>query len=233
MLIEITGCSGSGKTTFARILLERLGHCECKVRHNVSFSESPVRQMLENLYWDIVALNALHLSKTKYEPFLDLAAHTLSSFNASLFSRMNIMRSIKRKVGAYQKLRNNYNNNVVSVMDEGPVHAAHVLFAHPLNPNNRKDYRSFSACVPVPDVLVYVRSDIKRSVQRTMVRRDPPWGFRSVDEVEGFINNAHKMFENLLFEFGLHRRTRLVIVDDISNEGSLEEIMAYVGKGNE
>jgi thymidylate kinase len=232
MIIEITGCSGSGKTTFARMLLERFELSGYRVRHNVSFSESPIRQLLENVYWDIIASKALSFSKDLYSPFIDMAAHTLLSLNTSYFSRMNMMRSIKRKVGVYEKFhRNSINDDVVSVLDEGTIHSAHVLFAHPLGTNAYNEYQSFCVCVPVPDMLVYIRSNIKLAIQRTMVRRDPPWKFRTVDEVKSFMNNAHEMFEALLSESNLNERTQLVIVDDASSiVESLEKIVAHVIK---
>src|SRR5207247_9509222 len=61
--------------------------------------------------------------------------------------------------------------------------------------------------VPIPDPVVSVTAPLEKVLARTFARRDPPLRGRSREEMERFIRHAHTMFDQLMSDETLSRRT--------------------------
>lgn len=110
------------------------------------------------------------------------------------------------------------------VLDEGFVHRTVQLFASSVERPDQRAVEAYIGLVPQPDLLIHVASSPEVCGRR--VRERGVWGrlaHRSSDEVDSFVNNAHRTIE-LAVEAGRDRRWHVV---DVDNDGA--SVAAVVG----
>jgi len=230
MLVEFTGCSGSGKTTISEEVIQRLSDAgfEIITVHPKRFFGGIIKkrianETIQNVIMDLIAIPMIVLTLKKHHKLLFFCAKNLIRDADSRFAATNCLRSITRKIGIYEFLRGRRFVDKVVIVDEGVVHSAHNLFVHVNSSPNLKDIHEYSLLIPLPDILVYVHSPKEILLKRTLTRRDPSRRIRDPN-VTNFINHGYSLFEILI---SLDRIARRVVrVDYSKNSTDLAETLA-------
>src|SRR5205823_5433711 len=111
------------------------------------------------------------------------------------------------------------------LVDEGTIHSAHYVLVHVNHPPRREDVEAFCRLVPMPDLVVHVVAPLETVLARTFARSDPPLRRRSKEEMERFIRHAYTMFDLLMSQDTLSRKTLRVECDD--DGGRLFDLHVY------
>jgi hypothetical protein len=83
------------------------------------------------------------------------------------------------------------------LVDEGTVQTAHNLFVHVEHCFDDVRLRQFSRCVPLPDVVVYVRPNEDALIERTLRRGHPRIARPTRPAVTWFVRQALSAFDQL------------------------------------
>ena len=119
-----------------------------------------------------------------------------------------------RKLGVHSVLAREANGWHAVLVDEGTIHSAHYVLVHVNHPPRREDVEAFCRLVPMPDLVVHVAAPLETVLARTFARSDPPLRRRSREEMERFIRHAYMMFDLLMSNDTLSRKTLRVECDD-------------------
>lgn len=212
MLIEFTGCTGSGKSTVAKKFIEKV---------NESGLNFKLIDVGGNFRFDFIALPWFLCYALGHSDFCRFAAIAVLRGADSKLSGLNIYRNFSKKIGTYLFLRRRFSSSQI-LWDEGTVHAVHNLFVHVRRAPRMSDIVLFADHIPKPDLIVYVKAPSDRIVQRTLER-----GHRRVrghiDDLNAFIENAVKTFDILTALDTI--KDRLLVVENNDNDfKQLDEI---------
>jgi thymidylate kinase len=204
MLIEFTGCTGCGKTTFSEEVIRKLSAqgFEIIAVHPKRFFAGIIRkrianETIQNVIMDSIAIPMFLLSLKRHRKLFFFCAKTLIRDADSTFAAIMCLRGIIRKVGIYEFLQRRSLLNKIVIVDEGVVHSAHNLFVHLDSSPNPKDIVEYSLLIPVPDILVYVRCPKEILLKRTLCRSDQSRRIRD-GKVKKFLDHAYNVFEVLI-----------------------------------
>lgn len=206
MIVEFTGCTGSGKTTISQLVIEKLVESGLEVVpvHSRCFNYkwSPFRgignQTVQNFILDVKALVQI-LKHIKEEiPLLKFFISVLSRYGGGRAERINLFRSVCRKIGVNRNIINSgLSANKIVIIDEGMVHSLHNLFVHRDIEPDLDRIREFSRLVPMPDIIVYVRSPLDMLIERARKRTDLTRRAKG-RKLDKFIENADRAFEEFM-----------------------------------
>jgi thymidylate kinase len=215
MIVEFIGCTGSGKTTLINHVRSRLAETTQVVtahelvagRLSLGVAAHPTTR---NLIEELAGLPFFLGSMPRHQAFI---AHTVRLFtrNSRLsLTAINNLRSLERKIGGYEIIMRHHPDTIVLV-DEGPIQAAH-MFAYSLALPSLWDIGRFADLVPLPDLIVYVRSPVDALVKRTLGRSDPPREMRSkyAATTEIYVRSAVNVFDRLVQSDNLCNRVLIV-----------------------
>lgn len=212
MLIDMTGCSGAGKTTLARCLVQELKKRGGRVSQQILPKDaSRVMSALFQLFWELRALPSFLKRYQRHKKFIHFCLDHVRSYPLSAFQRWFIYKSVYRKLATYCFYDGSKD---LCVVDEGIIHTAHILFTHPLLGYKDGDLVRFSQLVPVPDLVVIVEASLPALSQRMAQRSDPPWRFIDEDQKEFFLKETQKIFSELLKCERLQKHVVVVKTDD-------------------
>ena len=202
MLIEFTGCTGSGKTTISDRVIQKLSCMGVKTIavHPQRFYVLGMRlknETLQNIVRDLVALPVLMLTLNRHRPFLRFAIRVLRRNADSFLIGLNLFRSVIRKIGTYELMKRRSGNDEVVILDEGTVHSAHNLLVHLTSPCSTEEVRQLAMLVPLPDIIVCVKAPKSVLLERTFVRKDRPRRSLSELQLQTFVYRAYDLFEQL------------------------------------
>lgn len=228
MLIEFTGCTGSGKTIISEIVVKKLVNLGIKTiaMHPKRFYLWGFRvknESLQNIIMDFKSFPFVILSLKQYCNFLLFAMKILKRDADSFLRGLNCLRGIIRRLGTYEILRRKDLTDKIIVMDESTVHIAHLLFVHLTSHYRTEDIIKFVELVPLPDIAVCVRAPKPVLLERVFNRTDPPIKGVSQDELERLVNQACDVFEELCSIEKI--RERLFIVDYYENSFELANVL--------
>lgn len=240
MIIEFTGCSGSGKTTISERVIQKLedSGCEIVTNHSNRFLEGMIRNhisnpTIQNLIMDVIALSMVIIFINRYNKLLHFAAKILINHDVySIYRKLNAFRSIVRKIGNYEFFHRRRFLDKIVIIDEGTVHATHVLFSSPSYIPVEKDIIQFAELVPMPDCIIYVHASKEILLKRTLSRKDRLARFNNDVEAEKFITYAvNNVFEKLISQTKIY--DKLFIIDYSENDSNLadklaEEVVDYI-----
>src|SRR5438094_916229 len=133
---------------------------------------------------------------------------------ARALTALSACRGVLRKLGVHSVLAREANGWHAVLVDEGTIHSAHYVLVHVNHPPRREDVEVFCRLVPMPDLVVHVAAPLERVLARTFARSDPPLRRRSKEEMERFIRHAYMMFDVLMSQETLSRKTLRVQCDD-------------------
>ena len=230
MLIEFTGCTGCGKTTFSEQLIGKLSDkgFEIIAVHPKRFFAGIMRrrianEMIQNVIMDLIAIPMILLSLKRHRNLLFFWTKTLMRDADSTFAAITCLRGIIRKVGIYEFLRRKRFLDKTVIVDEGVVHSAHNLFVHLNSSPNPKDIVEYSSLIPLPDILVYVRCPKEILLDRTLSRSDQSRRIRHAN-VKKFLDHAYDVFEALISLDRIAEKT--ITVDCSERSYDLAETLA-------
>lgn len=203
MHIELIGCTGAGKSTLVRQLIEG-----CRARGVAVVTGHDLVLRTVGLHWirprliralliDVVAGLACLLAWPTHAPFFRFALRTIAALPGSRLRRLNTARNVFKNVGIWEIARRGSAGRRVVVVDEGTLHTAHYLFAHVSADVNRPGIETFARLVPLPDVAVYVQQDEDVLVDRTLERGHRRIPDPSPAHVRLFIGHAVQTFQLL------------------------------------
>jgi thymidylate kinase len=195
MIVEFTGCTGAGKTTLVKTVARLLSKHGISVRHNQPiFQKFRIFQTANNLLWELKSLKYLTDKNNCYRDFTGLCRNIINDNHYDNIVRINMLRSIIRKVGTFDMLGKQSANGGIALLDEGVVHIAHNLFVHPHYEINSDQLEMFMDKVPLPDIIVNVTADKAELLNRLRQRKDSPGKRRLMGRADIFINKAQELF---------------------------------------
>ena len=168
MIVEVLGCTSSGKSTLIRKLLAEVSH------KDVPLTSHRVKET--NILWLLINDLVLLLS------FLIFSKHRVSVLrflkiclkrNDSLWMRVNLFRNFITKQGEFQLARRR--TSAIILMDEGCLHAFSNIFSHYDDSPDIVNATRLIEVVPKPDVILRVMTPEEVVLARAKNRLDPPW----------------------------------------------------------
>jgi len=148
------------------------------------------------------------------------------------FFTINNLRSLERKIGVDEILKRRQHNKIILV-DEGPLLLAHNVFVYSGVHYTGEEIARFTALVPLPDIIIYIKAPLDILVQRSLLRPDPPREMKSRNRglVEKHINCALKMFDQLVAAENIQCRVLIVENSDSDHRGynhAVDDIVKFV-----
>jgi len=219
MIVEITGCSGSGKSTLLKEILRQCAERGLPVAtaEDVALPRLPsaIRRhpTLQNLALDLRGVGET-ITLRRDRDFLAFAMSVIRRDTDRAVTALSACRGVLRKLGVHSVLAREANGWSAVLVDEGTIHSAHYVLVHVNHPPRREDVEAFCRLVPMPDLVVHVVAPLETVLARTFARSDPPLRRRSKEEMERFIRHAYTMFDLLMSQDTLSRKTLRVECDD-------------------
>lgn len=232
MIVEFIGCTGAGKTTLISQVRARLAEttrvvtAHELVARRVGMGVAP-NPTVRNLVEELAGLPYFVGALPRYRDFIAVAVRLFTRDLRPSLAAINNLRSLERKIGGYEIVLR-HNHATIVLVDEGPIQAAHMFAFSPTLPGPREIAR-FADLLPLPDLVVYVRSSLDTLVKRTNGRADPPREMRSKDgaSTESSVRNAVSVFDRLAEVERL--RSRMLVAnnpDDPQTCGALAQEVA-------
>jgi len=219
MIVEIAGCSGSGKSTLLKEILRQCAERGLPVAtaEDVALPGLPraIRRhpTLQNLALDLRGVGET-ITLRRDRDFLAFAMSVIRRDTDRAFTALSACRGVLRKLGVHSVLAREANGWKAVLVDEGTIHSAHYVLVHVNHPPRGEDVEAFCRLVPMPDLVVHVVAPLETVLARTFARSDPPLRRRSKEEMERFIRHAYTMFDLLMSQDTLSRKTLRVECDD-------------------
>ena len=218
MIIEFIGSTGAGKTTLIAEVQRRLAQTT-EVTTSFDLVATPLglrnvtHPTARNLIQELVGLPFFIGSFPRHYAFVIFALRMLARQASFTIFTINNLRSLERKLGVYEVIRQVGHERIVLV-DEGTVLSAHNVFVYTDAFYTPEEIARFAGLIPLPDLIVYVRAPVESLIKRSLHRPDPPREMRSKNRalIERYITRAVTMFEQLVEAEGI--RNRVLIVDN-------------------
>ncbi len=225
MHVEISGPTGAGKSQFTeRLLCDLSKHAEILTNHEGHFNFSTLSNAsLQNLKLDVMAFGALS-REGLLSSEAAFASGLLDAYAVAPITKLNLVRSYLRKVGMFQYLRKKRGAALV-IMDEGLIHGAHNLLVHVDLPPRDIDIDAYLNHIPLPDLIVLVRTPLSVVLERTLARLDKPRRLHSAGELRAFAEHAHMLFERV----AVHERVaaRAIMLNN-SESGQTDKVVEAI-----
>ncbi len=204
LFVEFVGCSGAGKTTLRRSVYSRLLGEGVYVYSPLElflgrFLGSRISSdALENVILDILVFPAFLSSMRSYKEFFFIAKDAIWARTYNYGRRILLLRSVVRKIGLSHFIKCRNRRGEVVLVDEGPIHIAHIIYINGEKHDVPIDYDMFVGLAPKPDLVVYVDTKLEVMLSRAHDRGDPPVRDREPGVLSSFVRRAHGMFKKLM-----------------------------------
>ena len=218
MLVELIGCTSAGKSTLTKTVAKRAQ------QQGIPFSTSydfvlahyglgwvkphAIRMaLLNNLaIWRCVRSAGRHWGLLR---FVFGVLHSMPS-TVSRRERLKIARITLRNLGIHEIITQADTTDRVILADEGTLQVVHYLFVHLQTPPACDQLTAYLQRAPLPDLALYYRQPAALLIERTMRRGHKRIPQRTAANVERFIGHAVQVFEQVVAEPTIHRRTLIV-----------------------
>jgi thymidylate kinase len=203
MLVEFIGCTGSGKTTFAARIVNRLAHVGAQVILADEFMLQTVgcertgNALTKRALVNVLAMSECVRQARAYAAVYAFSARMLWQNADSTFFWPLLYRNVLKRLGIYATIMRKETANEIVILDEGTLHIAHNLFVHLQTEPHPDDIAQFASIIPLPDLVILVQAPIQHCVERTIERGHRRLKSGSRAEVERFVKHAHQVFEQL------------------------------------
>lgn len=202
MIVEFIGCTGSGKTA----LINRIQSSLSRTTKVITASELVASRIglgaiknstLQNLVQEVVCLPYFVRSLRTYRAFLALTFRESTRNTHLSLATISNLRSLERKIGGYEITRR-HDRDAIILVDEGPIQAVH-MFAFSISSVSPREITRFAHLLPLPDLVIYVKSPLDMLIKRTLERSDRPREMNPKNEtlMENYVRNAVTLFEQL------------------------------------
>ena len=237
MIIEFIGSTGAGKTTLISAVQRRLAQTtEATTSFELVASPLGLRRITNltarNLIQELVGFPFFIGSLSRHKAFIIFILRMLARQASFSFFTINNLRSLERKIGVDEILKRRQHNKIILV-DEGPLLLAHNVFVYSGVHYTGEEIARFTALVPLPDIIIYIKAPLDILVQRSLLRADPPREMKSKNRglVEKHINRALKMFDQLVAAENIQCRVLIVENSDSDHRGynhAVDDIVKFV-----
>lgn len=227
MIVEFIGSTGAGKSTLIKEVQRSLSK---KVRVATSFDlvvepfglRGTTNPTAKNLIQEIVSFPFFLRSLGRHKQFVVFTLRMLARQASLTFFTINNIRSLERKIGVYEIIRRNHQDQIILV-DEGTVLTAHNVFVYTSAVYSPEEICRFARLVPLPDLIIYVRAPVNILTQRSLLRTDPPREIKSKDRalVEKYVSRAVSMFDKLVEAENI--QCRLLVVENPDSNGQAHD----------
>lgn len=204
MIVEYIGSTGAGKTTLSSGVQRRLAEtADVETSFDLAAELLGLQRVtnptVRNLICDLVGFPFFIRSMYRHKAFIIFALKLLARHANFTFFTVNYLRSIIRKIGMYEMIRR-YESDRIILVEEGTVLAAHNLFVYTSTVYSPEEIIRFASLVPLPEVVIYIKSPVDSLVQRSLQRNDPPREMRAKNQklIERYASRAVKVFEKLV-----------------------------------
>jgi len=233
VIVEFIGSTGAGKTTLISEVQHRLAE-----QAQVVTSFDLVAKLLglrhvtnptiRNVIQDLVGLPFFLRSLHQHRAFVVFTLITLARHKKYTFLTANYFRSIARKIGMHEIIRQHDHDRIILV-DEGTVLSAHLLFVFTSTVPSQEDIETFASLVPLPDVVIYIKAPVDSLVRRSLRRSDARKELRSKNQmlVEKYVSRADEMFDRLI-ETKRLRDQVLIVANPDSTEGERGTVADHI-----
>jgi len=238
--IALIGSSSAGKTTLARAIVQACGDRGTEAWLSEDFASRHI-----GVHWigsAFVRRRAIELASLVYalatwRRYRDYHRHALRIIReapGSWLYRAGLVRLTLRKTGIHEMLRRGLRNGQVVISDnEATLQGAHHLFVHPQGTTDSSRLGTFAALAPMPDVVVYVRTQDPLVVERMLRRSHPRLGSPSVQTVEETVRQTSEVFDRLCGSPAFDGRLLVVYrsrVLDVEDDGPHKELRNAVAE---
>jgi len=246
--VEFLGLPGAGKTTIRRALLERLKNknaekyitseeaCYKRIKldgdkvYRYLLGVLPYKTGLEFSGWmhgrSLFQLEAQNSFLARYGKALNAFISSIVYEKMSLEDKKNVMGSFLGTGSVWDLLNAPLFVNSIIFFEEGFVQKSFMFVDHNYNSGMiNLNLREYFQNIPLPDVVIHVRTDISLSHRRMLERKDGLTNrLKGLDEIsiDKFLNSAEGHVDNIRKE--LSGKTDCKVID-IVNEGPLEEVI--------
>jgi hypothetical protein len=244
MEVELMGCTGAGKSTFAKNIVQA-----CRARGiDISMGEEFVLKqaklnwvkgkLTRTLLVDLCSALACLLTWQKNQQFYFFTFEVVYHLPATVswFEKFNIVRNVLKKIGTHEIICRYANDHQLTLLDEGTLQAAHCLFVHVSAAMSPDDLATFVKLVPLPDIAIQVTQNEPMLIARTLERGHKRIPAQSPDQVACFINRAVEVFnqlvQQLVFERGisfLSVEQHIIMAPNYQANGMLHEFLKILG----
>ena len=222
MIIEFTGIPGSGKTSLHKTLKNNL-RCKgcCVWTPNQHWQSLVVEKQANKLHR---YLTVSRKAATIVKPAINnihfiLSVPWIQALSGLSFKyKKLIAKSFLINLAESEFAKLTRKEKVVALMDEGIVHRAYSLFVSLNNEINYKALERYAFMVNLPDLLVYVKLNVKRALQRITARGVP---LRMTDlsysQSERMLVKGELLLETLI-QFIRQRRSNSCVIMEVDGE---------------
>lgn len=201
MLVEFVGCTGAGKTTLIREVERRFAGgaiTSAQLVTGLVGLDRVKHPTAQNLLQEALSFPFFLLSLHKNRAFLTHTFRVASRCRQSRSARVSNIRGIERKLGVHALLTSFAKHRIVLV-DEGPLLAAHMLVPA-FESLAESDIATFAHCVPLPDMIVYIRAPLAELASRAHRRPDPSreTACLSSRDLTQYLKSAAALFDALI-----------------------------------
>ena len=217
MQIELIGCTGAGKSTLTRGVLQAcheqgldilLGNDFVLKQFRLNWIKS---HLLRTFLVYVAALIACVVTWRNNLQFYRFATQLLFQLPIPQLEKLYLLRQVIKKVGIHEIIRFRSTDQQVILVDEGVLQIAHNLFVHGSVQVEVEKLSTFARLVPLSDVAVYLRQPETLLIDRTMKRGHKRIPDRSYSNVVRFIKQAVATFDKLVQDPAVE--SKLLIVD--------------------
>lgn len=201
MLIEFTGCTGSGKSILSQHVIKNLKN---KGKNPILLN------ITGNFKFDIYTLPWSFNYFLKNINLLKLVIGILSKAPINKYNLLNLFRNFIKKIGTNQLIRSKFDNLLI-IWDEGTIHSVHNILVHDNHIADNKSILEFVQLLPKPDILIYIKSPEEVLIAETLKR-----GHRRINKAANipyFIKNAIMVFETIASVINFNNK--LLVVENL------------------
>jgi len=202
MILEFTGATGAGKTSFAARVRRNLQQRGIRVTNGrellpgLQMAKLLGREGFQNIAIELALSAVIVPSLQRYREFLAFSWRAARSYTDSRYLALKALRGVWRQIGFYE-LGRRVEDSIVVLADEGTVHAAHYVFVQLSSIVNDEYLESFVRLVPMPDLVVCIEAPQDTLLVRIRERADPPRRTLSRIDAELLVEAASSVFARL------------------------------------
>lgn len=199
MLIELIGCTSTGKSTFTKQFVhdnQQVATGEAFVLSQVGMEWLPTR-LLRLLVIDFVTIGMCLRCWKQFQPLLTLTQTHLKTIKTTRFRKLNTLRNVAKMLGMSAFTRRYAKDDKIILMDEGAIQIAHYLFVHHNQPPNYAIINRFAQLIPLPDAVWLMQDERDEIIERLLQRGHKRVPANNRQAATNFVQHALDVFNHL------------------------------------